>query len=96
MRPPALPPPARIYRKFQEPRANTPVPSAPDPYSEDMSGAGEYLGMLQENVQEDCSGEEEIDVENALKAGGREGEGVTRGHESRVRETRRKISGLKR
>ncbi len=55
-------------------RARTPdVPNAPDPTSEDTSGADEYFGMLQEDVQEDCCGEEESEEDNVLEAGGREG-----------------------
>jgi hypothetical protein len=37
-------------------------------------------------LQEDQCGEEEREVDNALEAGGKEGEGVTRGQESRMRE----------
>jgi hypothetical protein len=62
------------------------VPNAPDPHSENTSGSDEYLGVLQEDVQEDHCGEEEREVENALEAGGKEGEGVTRRQESRMRE----------
>ena len=70
--------------------------STPEPHSENNSAANEDHRLLKEDVQEDYCWEEESEVNNALKAGGREGEGITRGHESRVRETRRKISGLKR
>ncbi len=78
-------------------RARTPdVPNAPGPRSENTSAADEYLGMVENDVQEDYCGEEESEVENALEAGGREGEGATRGRESRTRETRRNILGLKR
>ena len=41
-------------------RARTPdVPNAPDPRSENTSAADEYLGMVEQDVQEDCCGEEE-------------------------------------
>ena len=78
-------------------RARAPdVPNAPDPRSENTSAADEYLGMVEEDVEEDYCGEEESEVDNALLSGGREGEGATRGRESRTRETRRNILGLKR
>ena len=60
--------------------------AARDPHSENTSGSDEYLGVLQEDVQEDNCGEEERVVENALEAGEREGEGVTCGQEIRMRE----------
>ena len=58
------------------------VANAPDLHSENTSGADEYLGMFQEDVQEDYFGAEEKEVDNGLEAGGREGEGVTHGQES--------------
>ena len=64
-------------------RARTPdVPNAPDPRSENTSAADEYLGMVEQDVQEDYYGEEESEVDNAFEAGRREGEGVTRGQKS--------------
>ena len=75
-------------------RARAPdVPNAPDPRSEDTSAADEYLGMGEEDVQEDYCGEEESEVDNALGAGGREGEGATRGQESRMRENSKEHLG---
>jgi len=66
-------------------RSQTPdVPNTPDPRSENSSASDEYLGMVDEDVEEDYCGEEESEVDNALGAGGREGEGATRGQESRV------------
>jgi len=66
-------------------RARTPdVPNAPDPPSENTSAADAYLGMVEQDVQEDYCGEEESEVGNALETGGKEGKGVTRGQESRV------------
>jgi hypothetical protein len=69
-------------------RARTPdVPKAPDPRSEKTSAADEYLGMVEgEEVQADYCGEEESEVDNPLEAGGRKGEGATRGQDSRMRE----------
>jgi hypothetical protein len=68
-------------------RARKPdVPNAPDPRSENTSAADQYLGMVEEDVQEEYCGEEESEVDNSLEAGGREGEGATRGQESRLGE----------
>jgi hypothetical protein len=76
-------------------RTRTPdVTNAPDPRSEDTSAADEYLGMVEEEeVQEDYCGEEESEVDNALETGGREGEGATRGQESRMRENSQEHRG---
>ncbi|MEI7747333.1 MAG: hypothetical protein WCJ28_07320, partial [Actinomycetota bacterium] len=75
-------------------RARSPdVPNAPDPRSENTSAADEYLRMVEEDVQEDYCGEEESEVDNALEAGGREGEGATRGQESRMRENSKEHLG---
>ena len=75
-------------------RARTPdVPNAPDPRSENTSAADEYLGMVEEDVQENYCGEEESGVDNALEAGGREGEVATRGQESRMRENSKEHHG---
>ena len=75
-------------------RARAPdVPNAPDPRPEDTSAADEYLGMGEEDVQEDYCGKEESEVDNALEAGGREGEGATRGQESRLRENSKEHLG---
>ena len=64
-------------------RARAPdVPNAPDPHSENTSAAGENLGMVEEDVQEDYCGEEESEADNALGSGGKEGEGASRGQES--------------
>ncbi len=61
-------------------RARAPdVPNAPDPRSENTSATDEYLGMVEEDLQEDYCGKEVSQVDNALEAGGREGEGATRG-----------------
>ena len=60
------------------------VPNAPNPHSENTSVADEYLGMLQEDVQEEYCGEEDSEVDNSLETGGREDEGVILGQESRV------------
>jgi hypothetical protein len=62
------------------------VPNAPDPRPKNASAADEYLGMVEEDVQKDYCAEVESEVDNALEAGGREGQGVTRGQESRMRE----------
>jgi hypothetical protein len=70
------------------------VPNAPNPRSENTSATDEYFAMLQEDVQEDYCGEEEIEVDHAMKAGGRDGEGVTCGQESRVRECSKEDLGL--
>jgi hypothetical protein len=75
-------------------RARAPdVPNAPDPRSENTSAADEYHRMVEEDVQEDYCGEEESEVENALEAGGRDGEGATRGQESRMRENSKEHLG---
>jgi hypothetical protein len=75
-------------------RARSPdVPNALDPRPKNTSATDEYLGMVQEVVQKDYCGEEESEVDNALGAGGREGERATRGQESRMR---RNILSLKR
>ena len=67
-------------------RARAPdVPNAHDPHSENTSRADEYLRLLEQDVQEDYCGEKESEVDNALEAGGREGEGATRRQESRMR-----------
>ena len=58
--------------------------NAPDPRSENTSAADEYLGMVEEDVQEDYCGEEESEVDNALGAGGKDGEGAMCGQESRM------------
>ena len=68
-------------------RSPTPdVANASDPHSENTSGADACLRLLEQDVQEDYCWEEESEVDNALDAGRREGEGVTRGQESRMRE----------
>ena len=65
-------------------RARTPdVPNAPDPHSENTS-SGADVRLLEQAVQDDYCGEKESEVNNALESGGREGEGVIRGQESRV------------
>ena len=75
-------------------RARAPdVPNAPDPRSENTSTADEYLGMVEQGVQEDYCGDEESEVGNALGAGGREGEGATRGQESRMGENSKENLG---
>jgi hypothetical protein len=70
----------------QAPRASTRSAERPGPHWENTSAAGEDLLNSGEDVQEDYCGEEESEVDNALEEGGREGEGVTRGQESRMRE----------
>jgi hypothetical protein len=69
-------------------RSPTPdVPNAPDPHSNyNTSAPDACLRLFEEDTQEDYCGEEEDEVCNALEVGGREGEGVTRGQESRMRE----------
>ena len=75
-------------------RARAPdVPNAPDPHSENTSGADESLRLLEQDVQEDYCGEEESEVDNALEAGGREGEVATRRQESRMRENSKEHLG---
>ena len=75
-------------------RARTPdVPNAPDPPSENTSAADAYLGMVEQDVQEDYCGEEESEVDNALEAGGSGGEEATRGQESRMRENSKEHLG---
>ncbi len=64
-------------------RIRTPdVPNATDPDSENTSRSDEYLRMLEEDIQGEYCEVQESEVDIALEAGGREGEGVTRGQES--------------
>jgi len=68
-------------------RVPTPdVPNAPDPHSKNTSTAVVGLRLVEEDVKEDNCREEESTVDNVLEAGEREGEGVTRGQESRMQE----------
>jgi hypothetical protein len=75
-------------------RSRTPdVPNVPDPRSENTSATDEYLGMVEEDVTQNYCGEEESEVDNALEAGGREGDGATRGQASRMRENSKEHLG---
>ena len=56
------------------------VTNAPESHSENTI-ADEYLRMSKKYIQEDYYGEEVSEVDNTLKAGGNEGEGITRGQE---------------
>ncbi len=77
--------------------ARTPdVPNAPVPHSENTIAADEYLGMVEEDVQEAYCGEEESEVENSLETGGREGEGLKHGQESRIRANSKEHAQVKR
>ena len=72
------------------------VSNVPDPRSENTSATDEYLGMVEEDVQEDYCGEEDSEVDNTLGTGGRDDEGTTHGQESRIRENSKEHLGLKR
>ena len=71
----------------QSPHQAPDVSNAPDPHSENTSAVDEYLGMVEEEVQEVYSLEDESEVDNALETGGREGEsrGYARSRKSNVR-----------
>jgi hypothetical protein len=72
------------------------VPNAPDPHSENTSGSNEYLGVLQEDVQEDHCGQEEREVKNAWRQEGKKAKGLRADKKVECEKTRRNISGLKR
>ena len=69
------------------------MPSAPDPHSKNTRVTDECLRLLEVDVQEDYCGEDESEMDYVLETGGREDEGVTRGHASRMRENSQKHLG---
>jgi hypothetical protein len=72
------------------------VPNAPGPHSENSSSADGHHRLLEEDVQEDYYGEVVIEVGNALEAGRREGNVVTRGQESFLDVPVKKLAGTSR
>jgi hypothetical protein len=72
------------------------VLNVPGPHSENSSSADGHHRLLEEDVQEDYCGEEEMEVGNALEAGRREDNVVTHGQESFLEVPPKKLAGTSR